>query len=181
MLTDEVKATIRCALLDMREAYHLSGYSKIDMDALDIALAALDEQPQPLDSPDSAGWWAFEGHWATLFPERAVIFHHVYDVYLLTDEQWYFQMGNDGHPVSELTGKWWRISLPWGAPTPPVVAPVGEQPRRWQLLPGDVSDAIAGLIGFACNPDHMNRDSLVMAYTASKWFDAKDTLNEEVK
>jgi hypothetical protein len=154
---------------EMVDIYDLTG-------EFEVVLATLNEQPQmaqaqPLDSPDGPGWWAFEGHWATFFPERAVIFHRVYDVYLMTDEQWYFQMGNDGHPVGELTGKWWRISLPWDAPAPPVIATARPQEQQWQSLPDDVGDAIAGLIGFACNPDHMDRESLVMAYTVSKWFD----------
>jgi hypothetical protein len=82
-------------------------------------LAALPAQGEALDFPDGPGWWAFEGYWTTAFPERAVIFHYVYDIYLMTDGIWYFQMDNDGHPVGELTGKWYRLHLPWDAPTPP--------------------------------------------------------------
>jgi hypothetical protein len=35
----------------------------------------------------------------------------------------------------------------------------------------EVIEAIAGLIGFACNPNHMDEDSLAMAYTAAKWLE----------
>jgi hypothetical protein len=57
-------------------------------------------------------------------------------------------------------------------------AAVAAARRGRQLLPDDVGDAIAGLIGFACNPSHMDKESLAMAYTAAKWLDRQRVPNE---
>jgi hypothetical protein len=128
---DTIRVSDNGTMLAIDSAYGI-GHRQSGMLPLsdDMRLCALTEVPaqgEALDFPDGPGWWAFEGHWTTAFPERAVIFHCVYDIYLMTDGIWYFQMDNDGHPVGELTGKWYRLHLPWDAPTPPAVpTPKGE-------------------------------------------------------
>jgi hypothetical protein len=92
------------------------------LDAIDAALAWLKqvrEAGQP--APDSAGWWAFEGHFNFtngLYPPGQPM-RDVARVYWGDTTRQFFARQESGiRPTKMLVGKWTRLHMPWDAPAP---------------------------------------------------------------
>jgi hypothetical protein len=81
-----------------------------ELDAIDAALAELRALSQPLDAPDSPGWWAFEGKWNS---EKVTgTFRDIAEVQLFQGEL-QVALGGDWEPVTRWIGKWYRLTMPW--------------------------------------------------------------------
>lgn len=73
---------------------------------------------QPRDSPDSPGWWAFEGHIQFkdfLYPRNGML-REVVRVYLgETTKQFFAKQESGIRPAKMLVGKWHKLVMPWDA------------------------------------------------------------------
>jgi hypothetical protein len=65
---------------------------------------------EPLDTPDSPGWWAFEGGWKHNPSQQ---FKYIFEV-SEHDGSLTATVVHDITLFSELDGKWWELVLPWG-------------------------------------------------------------------
>jgi hypothetical protein len=80
----------------------------------DFALCQLvDAAPVPLDMPDSAGWWAFDG---VDTEDDNYAYQCPFELRLSSGEL-RLAVGVDGmeEPIERFVGKWYRLQMPWQA------------------------------------------------------------------
>lgn len=70
---------------------------------------------QPLDAPDSAGFWIFEGYinYANGANPNMIEREVVRVFWGKTTNAWHTVGESGRRPASMLVGKWWKLTMPW--------------------------------------------------------------------